>query len=155
MPASASSLATKLRSVVQGGMWHGPSMQEALEGVSASVAAAYPIDEAHSIWELVLHVGQWAEIVTERLAGSKPPISPDRNFPPVGDPTEANWIAAIDRTRQLYLALAAQVEASDYETLWADPEDGSTPLGAQLLGVIEHGVYHAGQIVLLRRAAGA
>lgn len=152
---SPSKLAIRVRSVVEGDMWHGPSIVEAVEGVSPSVAAAYPIEGAHSIWELVLHVGQWAEIVSERLAGRSPEVPPHRNFPPVGDVTEASWSAAIDRTRRLYLALADQVEASDREALWKDREDGAQSLGGQVLGVIEHGVYHAGQIVLLRRAAGA
>lgn len=152
---SPASLAAEVRAVVERSMWHGPSIMDALDGVSASVAAAHPIEGAHSIWELTLHVGQWAEVVTERLAGQDPWVSPERNFPPVEDTTEASWSAAIHRTEQLVLALADQVESLDPRTLWEDRPDGSSSFAAQVRGHIEHGVYHAGQIVLLRQAAGA
>jgi uncharacterized damage-inducible protein DinB len=152
---SPEDLATRLRSVVEGGMWHGPSIHEAVEGVGATVAAAHPIEGAHSIWELVLHVGQWAEIVAERLAGRDRPVTPERNFPPVGETTEASWSAAVDHTKQLYLALAEHVAGLDASTLWKDHGEGSPGPAAHVQGVIEHGAYHAGQIVLLRRAAGA
>jgi uncharacterized damage-inducible protein DinB len=152
---SPGDLAARIRSVVEGGMWHGPSIKEAVEGVGATIAAAHPIEGAHSIWELILHVGNWAEIVAERLAGRDPQVTPDRNFPPVAEATEASWCAAVDRTKKLYLALAEHVDGLNASTLWKGREEDSPHPAAQIQGVIEHGAYHAGQIVLLRRAAGA
>lgn len=148
-------LAAKIRAVVDGGMWHGPSIREAVDGVSATVAAAHPIEGAHSIWEITLHVGQWAEIVSERVSGRNPPVTDERNFPPVGEVTEERWRAAIERTKHLYHALADVVATLDPATLQERDEDGSGGLAAQIHGAVEHGAYHAGQIVLLRRAAGA
>lgn len=46
----------QLRRAFEGDAWHGPSVLEALDGVSASQAAARPLDSVHSIWELVLHL---------------------------------------------------------------------------------------------------
>ena len=50
-------LEEQLRRAHEGEAWHGPSLLEALAGVSAEQAAARPIAGAHSIWELVLHLG--------------------------------------------------------------------------------------------------
>lgn len=140
--------------MVDGGMWHGPSLGEATEGLSAAVAAAHPIEGAHSIWELVLHAGQWAEIVGERLARRDPEVGPERNFPPVVDVTEAGWSAAVDGMKRRYRALADLVAGLDADALRQE-HAGAPGLVAQIEGVVEHGAYHAGQIVLLRRAAGA
>ena len=49
-------LEEQLERTLEGGAWHGPSVLEVLEGVTAAQAAAHPIAGAHSIWELVLHL---------------------------------------------------------------------------------------------------
>jgi hypothetical protein len=41
---------------MEGEAWQGPSVLEALEGVSAKQAATHPIAGAYSIRELVLHL---------------------------------------------------------------------------------------------------
>jgi len=53
----------------QGGAWHGPSMAEALEGLSAPDAARRPIGAAHSIWEIVHHVRVNDDQVRRHLTG--------------------------------------------------------------------------------------
>src|SRR2546428_12162604 len=52
---------------VSGPMWHGPALADLIGDVSAEHAADHPVGGAHSIWELVLHVTAWTEIVRERL----------------------------------------------------------------------------------------
>ena len=58
---------TQLRLSFEGPAWHGPSVLEALEGVSAEDAAEHPIEGAHSIWELVLHLIGTYRLVLRRL----------------------------------------------------------------------------------------
>jgi uncharacterized damage-inducible protein DinB len=36
--------------------WHGPTVTEILEGVTHEQAAARPMEQVHSIWEIVLHM---------------------------------------------------------------------------------------------------
>lgn len=44
----------QLQRAYEGAAWHGPALQEVLNGVSASAAAARPLPHAHSIWEIAL-----------------------------------------------------------------------------------------------------
>ena len=53
----------QLQRAFQGKAWHGPSLKEALAGITADQAAARPVGNAHSIWELTHHIGAWADIV--------------------------------------------------------------------------------------------
>ena len=52
-----------------GDAWHGPSLMSVLDGVSAEDASKHPIRGAHSIWELVHHIGAWNTISQHRLGG--------------------------------------------------------------------------------------
>ena len=55
-------LADTIRRAYEGEAWHGPSLSEVLEGIDA-VAAAIKRGDAHTIWELTLHITAWLEIV--------------------------------------------------------------------------------------------
>ena len=59
----------QLKQVHEGEAWHGPSVVEALDGVSASGASRRPIGAAHSIWEIVHHVRVIDEAVRTQLTG--------------------------------------------------------------------------------------
>ena len=62
-------LVDQLRRSAEGDAWHGPSVREALEGVTVSDASAHPIPGAHSIRELVLHMAAGIQLVLRRLNG--------------------------------------------------------------------------------------
>src|SRR5579885_950345 len=103
-------LAKHIERTVSGPLWHGPVLDELLRDVTAEQAAARPIRDAHSIWELVLHVAAWAEIGRARLDGratADPP--PDVDWPPVPDASAQEWEAALHRMRESHRDLAVRV----------------------------------------------
>lgn len=151
---SVEKLAKHVERTVRGPLWHGPVLDEVLAGVTAAQAAARPIANAHSIWELVLHVAAWADISRARLDGRAIADPPDEvNFPPVRDTSEAAWQAALDRLRESHADLAARVRQLDEASL--DERIEGLPYNRWFLlhGVVEHGTYHGGQIALLKKAS--
>ncbi|MBK6315515.1 MAG: DinB family protein [Blastocatellia bacterium] len=64
-------IANQVRRVYGGDAWHGPSLREALDGVTAEQAAARPIGETHSIAELVAHIGGWSDLVRRRIGARR------------------------------------------------------------------------------------
>ena len=78
-------LADQIGQAFRGKSWHGPSVCEVLEGVSADDAAAYPIPDAHSIWEIVLHLISGYKMVLRRVNGEEAPYSADDAWPEVTD----------------------------------------------------------------------
>jgi uncharacterized damage-inducible protein DinB len=158
----ATRLAKHIERTVTGPMWHGPSLAQALEPVTHDAASARPIAGAHSIWEIVRHVTTWAEIARERLHGqSLGDPAPERDWPPVpssdpqfgSDPDLHAWRLAIEQLAFAHRMLAADVRDMTDEALDAKVKDLDYPVGVLLDGVVEHGVYHAGQIVLLSKAS--
>src|SRR5437762_2336414 len=65
----ATRLANAIERTITGPMWHGPALAQVLEGVTHDGAAARPLPNAHSVWEIVLHVAVWADIARARLKG--------------------------------------------------------------------------------------
>ena len=147
----------QLRRALEGGAWHGPAVLELLAGVTAEHAHARPIPGAHTVWELVLHLGGTYGLVLRRLQGDGAQLTPDEDWPAVPEPTEANWRAAVDTLRRLNAEARRAVAGFDAARL-DEPLVATPPYTAyvQFIGLTQHDLYHAGQIAILMRAlAGA
>lgn len=146
-------LADQLERGFRGGAWHGAALAETLAGVDAATASRRPLDGAHTIWELALHAGTWIDVARRRLAGEQVgEVSPEIDWSAPTDHSEEAWAAAIRRLEKAHRDLHALVLALDDERL-EDPVTGSDPTVRGLLfGVLQHNVYHAGQIALLKKA---
>ena len=57
----------QLKRAFEGSAWHGPSVHEALEGITAEQAHPRTLQNAHSIWELAHHIAVWENAVRRRL----------------------------------------------------------------------------------------
>ena len=143
----------------EGDPWHGSPLRAILEGIDATRAAARPIPGAHSIWELVLHMTGWKNETARRLAGAVACMPVEGDWPDVGDPTDERWQAALARLETAHDGLLAAVKALPDARLYEPTNDTrSAPLGTGvsyyvlLHGIVQHDVYHAGQIALLKKA---
>ena len=144
----------QLKRAYEGSAWHGPSVREALGGINAEQAHARPLN-AHSIWELVHHIAVWEDVGRRRLTGDRAPIeiSTPEDWPPAGDQSEAAWEqakTALDRGHQALVEAITQVSESRLD----EPIfEGMSTVYVTLHGVIQHDLYHAGQIAMLKKAA--
>jgi len=141
----------QLRRAFKGGAWHGPSVMEALKGVDARRAAARPITRAHSIWEIVLHVAAWENVVRRRLRGEWFKPSPAQNWPVPRRVDPASWRAAIARLVRGHEALRRAVARLDDAKLMTPFKGRKYGPYFILHGVIQHDLYHAGQIAVLKK----
>jgi len=149
-------LADQIRRAFEGNAWHGDSVVEILEGVDAAMAAAHPIKNAHSIWELVLHIAAWDGAVLKRTGGTAVELSDEQNFPPVKDMSGAAWRQAIEHAKLIHNELVQAVAAFP-EARLAEQVRGKTESYYNFFymfsGIVQHELYHAGQIALLKKAA--
>ncbi len=150
--AEAVRIADQLRRAFQGDAWHGPALLELLEDVDAATAAARPIPDVHSIWELVLHIEAWDGAAMKRLSGKKTQLTGKKNFPRVPEPTEAAWREAVAHAKRTHETLV-KIVAGLSEARLRDRCPGKKYDFYHLLhGVAQHELYHAGQIAILRKA---
>ena len=145
---------------VHGAAWHGPSLLESLEDVDAAEAAQHPVRGAHSILEIGLHALGWIEEVGRRLKSGQPDL-PERGDWPTGRKTSGSaWEELPGLITEAVARLETDLAAFPPERLdevigSLNPAMGTgVTYGAMLHGLAQHSVYHAGQIMILKRALG-
>ncbi|HLQ37150.1 MAG TPA: DinB family protein [Planctomycetota bacterium] len=148
-------LADQLRRAFEGGAWHGPAVLELLAGVDAARAAAVPQPGRHSIWALSLHIAAWLDAARRRTLGEQVQLEGDADFPPVLDHSAAKWQAAREHVRSNYRALHDTIIALQEQDLQRQVPGKDYTVHFLLDGVIQHSLYHAGQITLLQKLVPA
>lgn len=141
-----------LKRSVRGVAWHGPSLLEILEDVTPDEALRHPIPQAHSIAELVLHVTAWMQATARGLDTRSTQLTTAEEWPRVPEPFD--WPGALQRLRdasiQLRERMKAVADADLAQTVRGYDQD--YPVYVLLHGVVQHNLYHAGQMALLKKA---
>jgi uncharacterized damage-inducible protein DinB len=152
MTSEAKRIADQLHRAYAGGAWHGPALRQLLSGVTAKQAAARPLRNAHTIWELVLHIIAWKGAVLRRMQGRALSLSPAQNFPPMPKATAANWKSTLAALRAAQQDLCRAVATLPESRLKRIVPGKRYTLYFMLHGLVQHDLYHAGQIALLKKA---
>ncbi|MCI0403259.1 MAG: DinB family protein [Acidobacteria bacterium] len=147
MSSEVARIADQLRRSVEGGAWHGPALLE----VRARQAVARPIAAAHSIWELVLHLWSWTGVEIERLAGKTLEEPAAGDWPAVTDVSETAWKETLRRLKAAQRKLLAAVERLPESRLEEQAPGRDHTIYFMLHGQVQHTLYHAGQIALLKK----
>ncbi len=134
-----------------GEAWHGPALNETLEGVNARKAVAKPLKKAHSIWEIVLHLTTWEEVVRRRVEGENVPSSEAVDWPKIASRSEKAWNETLVKLRSTHENLESTVQKLTDDKLSETVTGGKSTIYFQLHGVIQHALYHAGQIAILKK----
>jgi uncharacterized damage-inducible protein DinB len=147
-------LADQIRRAFDGEAWHGDSVMEILEGIDARTAAAKPIPGAHSVWEILLHIAAWDDVIIRRARGNAVQLSDAENFPAISDKSESAWQAAILATKKKHDELVKTV-AEFPDSRLAEQVPGKKEsfynFYYMFSGITQHKLYHAGQIVMLKK----
>jgi uncharacterized damage-inducible protein DinB len=146
----------QFRRAFEGEAWHGPSVLALLDGVTAQQAAAHPIQGAHSIWELTLHIAAWERACKRRLEGDPAQLTDEEDWESIDDTSEAAWKQTkqqlIDNHRELMQAIARLDESRLNEPIIKDPNIPFSSVYVTLHGGVQHDLYHAGQIAIVKKA---
>ena len=147
----------QLRRAFEGEAWHGPSVQEVLADVTAAQASAHPLANAHSIWEIVLHLAAWDGVVRRRIEGESVDNPDEGDWPPVTDTSEAAWSDALLRLKNNHTELRRTISRLDDSRLDESLPgiNRKWPTYVTIHGSIQHYLYHAGQIALLKKAVAS
>ena len=142
----------QLKRAFEGGAWHGPSVLEVLKGVTASQAAARPLRGAHNIWDLVLHIAAWEDACRRRLEGDRAELSDSEDWRAMTGTDEAAWEQLKAMLIEGHRRLRAAIAKTDESRLDEPILSGMPSVYVTLHGVIQHDLYHAGQIAILKKA---
>jgi len=154
----SSILANHIERTVTGPMWHGSSLNELLQGVTHEQAAAHPIAGAHSIWELTQHIRAWESACLRRLNGDPAQLPDQEDWEALNDFSEAAWEktkqSLVETHEQLLQAIAAVDDSRLDQPIIDHPAIPFSSVYVTLHGGVQHDLYHAGQIAILKKALG-
>jgi uncharacterized damage-inducible protein DinB len=139
--------------VMSGSAWHGDPIWKLLDGISAECAASRPIAVVHTIWELVTHMTYWETVGYRRIMNLAVEKASAKNFPPMPKASAANWRKTLKEFRasnRNFRKALTQLDPARLDVRMARDKRKSAYVEAH--GVIQHHVYHAGQIAILRKA---
>ncbi|HSS21949.1 MAG TPA: DinB family protein [Pyrinomonadaceae bacterium] len=145
-------IADQLNRAIAGEAWHGPAVLELLACVTAQHAAARPPVGAHSIWELSLHIEAWLRACSRRLSGDRAQLIEAEDWPAVADSDEAAWQKTINSIKEAHEELARAILNLDDSRLDDPVLTKMSSVYVTLHGAIQHSLYHAGQIAILKKA---
>lgn len=145
-------ISDQLHRAHHGDAWHGPSLLEILKDITATQAASKPLAGAHSIWELALHIGAWERAGVRRVRGERAELSDIEDWPTVGEVTEEAWQLCKARLTHGADELRKAIASVDESRLDQPILDGMPTVYVTLHGIVQHSLYHAGQIAILKKA---
>jgi uncharacterized damage-inducible protein DinB len=138
--------------------WHGPNLRGSIRGVDARTASWRPAPGRHNVWELTVHAAYWKYAVRRRLTGEKRgsfPLEGSNWFARADHADEAAWKRDVALLVAEHRRLREVVAALRDDDLARRARGSSHTLATLVSGAAAHDVYHAGQIQLLKRLAGA
>lgn len=154
MSTECDRIADQLYRSIEGDAWHGPPLRALLMDVTSDQAAAHPIPGAHSIWELVVHMTVWTDVVRRRVGGEVVDPTPAEDWPPVRDVSAPAWSEATEALERAYADVRRTVLALGDGHLDDRTPGKSDTLYVSLQGLVQHAAYHGGQVAVLKRASG-
>lgn len=144
-----SRITEEFRRAWDGNAWHGPPIAPLLASIEDPTARYLPAGGAHTIHDLATHIIFWLDVALRRLQG-------EHYLPESGDwylPPDEKWDQTVGRLERKYVELLAAIEATPDSRLAETVSGMEYNVYVLLHGVLQHTIYHAGQIAMLRRLA--
>jgi hypothetical protein len=149
-------IACALASAISGDAWYGDSLRKILDNVTVAQAQARPVANAHTIWELVVHVEAWVKFCQGAMESVPIPawatMAKEQDWPLVNDTGEQAWKQAVSSFFSTHLKLVEMIKTFSDDRLDATVPGRTYNFYHLLQGMIQHAVYHGGQIALLKKA---
>lgn len=144
-------LIRQLESSYNGRPWYGESLLQKLEGIGPKEAFAVPVTGVHSVAQITAHILVWRRVLAERLKGEpgfKVEIDSAADWPSTAALQEKGWSRILaelaDNQREL-ISLLSSAPDDLPETVFS----GSSTYRELIEGILQHDVYHIGQIGLV------
>ena len=145
----------QLKEVQNGKIWIGSNYEKKLEGIDESRAFTRPLPNLHSAAEIISHLTFWRKETIRKIktgTGSKTDAC-EENWLPNETLIKKSWIVLKSEYDQSLTALIKLLDKKQDNFLSQEYYDtdfkGYYPYQFLLTGMIQHDVYHLGQLGLI------
>jgi len=158
MMNKSATLQTQLETILYRQPWYGTSIYSIIESLSFEAAYERPEHAAHNVAEILTHMLAWTEETISRMNGNQANQPVRGDWTEVVTPDEKKWqqlIASFKLANVELTRLIANLPEDKWTQATNDSRETYTGYGATyealVVGLMQHHVYHAGQISLLNR----
>ena len=150
-------IADQLRRAFSGDPWHGSPIRDLLEGITGEQAWAHPLPSAHNIWDLVLHIEVYLDVAFKATEGTPMPrlFGTEQDWPTATDRSASAWTGTMQRLLESCERLAQAIDEFADQRLQDSVPGREYDFYYLLHGIVQHSLYHAGQIAMLKKAVTA
>jgi uncharacterized damage-inducible protein DinB len=144
---------TTLHSVLDGEPWFGRSLMSVLQEVNPAVVYKRPTENSHSLIELLYHMNTWAEFTLKRLerVEEKDLAAFEKLDWREIEPNEHTWEKGVAQFKVTHDLIIELLGTKDDEFLSGEVDYREYNFRFLLHGIIQHDIYHAGQIAYLKK----
>lgn len=143
---------TQLTASMEGNAWHGPAVLELINDLNDEEASTRPLRDAHNIYELTAHITAWQKAGLRRIHGDPAILTDEEDWPVKSDATEEQWSFTRNELISVYNKLTDELKSFSPEKLDENVEGLPQTYYTLFHGIIQHNLYHAGQIAILKKA---
>ena len=149
--------ADHFREIYDGNPWYGENIATKLDDLTDDIAFIRPVQNMHSVAEVVAHMTYWRQSLNSRLqndASVKASVESEDNWKDIARLKARGWESvhrAFVASQEVLINLLSQQSDDMLDQVYAD---GRT-YDYLIRGVLYHDVYHLGQIGLIRKLASA
>jgi len=147
-----------IEEIYDGNPWHGESICTKLRDVDYKVAMERPIAGVHTIYELVGHMISWRNYVVRKMMGDsayKIELNSEKDWDQKSEHPPSSWDILKENLKKNQKLIMEELATKD--TAWLNTRvPGTEDLSFERLmhGIIQHDIYHLGQIGLVKKMAG-
>jgi uncharacterized damage-inducible protein DinB len=147
------SIITRMKDTFDGAPWYGKAVMKVLQEVDPSKVYIKPNDNSHSLIELLYHMLTWENFTLEQLQESDK-LNPEAYQ--LLDWRETNpeihtWNTGIAELTAAHNKIIELLENASESVLNRSVRFRDYDMRYLLKGLIEHNIYHAGQIAYLQK----
>ena len=147
------SIISRMETVNSGEPWFGRAVFEIMDEVEPANAFEKPTDAPHSLIELLYHMITWADFALKRL--EKDTISDLKAAKELDwrkiDPKQHNWKKGLKEFKSIHKKITTLLQKNEDEFLNEIVDYRKYDFRFLLNGMIEHNIYHLGQIAYLNK----
>jgi uncharacterized damage-inducible protein DinB len=135
-----------LKETYAGNPWHGPSVKDVIGEISCDLSLVR-LPHTHSIIEIISHMTAWRNFTIERLQkNDQYEITDEKNFPLL-----SNWATAVKGLDETQEKLIQVLQHIPDVKLNDNVPNRPYSFYTLLHGIIQHDIYHLGQLVLIKK----
>ena len=153
MNKETQSIIRNLQNVLTGEPWYGRSIYAILEEINPAIVHKKSNDNSHSLTELLYHMITWAGFTQKQIEGAgKEEIEKieSRDWIVI-DPKIHDWQKGLTELKSIHEKIMDLLQSKEDEWLKEKVSFREFNYRFLLNGLIQHNIYHLGQIAYLRK----